>query len=105
MSVNEAGTNNYELSAVMIARHIIFRGNVQGVGFRFTAVRIAQRHGVAGWVRNLPDGTVEMFAQGQSEDVEDCLRDIQEAFRGYIVRTDSEQAPVEPDRTDFRITY
>jgi len=85
LSVNEAGIDNYELSAVMIARHIIFRGNVQGVGFRFTAVRIAQRHGVAGWVRNLPDG--------------------QEAFRGYISGADSEQAPLEPDRTDFRITY
>lgn len=47
--------------------HVVVRGIVQGVGFRAFTVRAAQRHGVRGWVRNLPDGTVEIAAQGAPE--------------------------------------
>ena len=54
----------------MIAKRIIFIGRVQGVGFRFTAHSIARRCQLTGFVRNLPDGSVEMFAQGQAEDIE-----------------------------------
>ena len=43
--------------------HIIVRGRVQGVGFRFHAERVAQRHAVAGWVRNLATGDVEILAR------------------------------------------
>ena len=67
-----------------IAKHIIFSGRVQGVGFRFTARRIAVRYELSGFVRNLPNGTVEMFAQGCVDDVDRCLRDINESFAGYI---------------------
>ena len=47
-----------------IAKHIIFKGQVQGVGFRYTTHRVAGRYDVTGFVRNLPDGTVEMLVQG-----------------------------------------
>jgi acylphosphatase len=40
------------------------RGRVQGVGFRFYAEDVAQELGLAGWVRNVPDGTVEAYAEG-----------------------------------------
>jgi acylphosphatase len=49
----------------MIARRIVVRGRVQGVGFRYAMVDAAERHGVAGWVRNRRDGTVEAFVQGE----------------------------------------
>ena len=49
-----------------IARHIVFSGRVQGVGFRFTAHRIALRYELTGFVRNLPDGTVEVVAEGEA---------------------------------------
>lgn len=54
----------------MARQHIIVRGRVQGVGFRLAARAEAERLGVAGWVRNLPDGTVEAVAEGEPQAVE-----------------------------------
>ena len=87
------------------ARHVIFIGHVQGVGFRFTADRMANRHQLTGFVRNLPDGTVEMLAQGSAEDIDDCIRDIKESFAGYLRDTQIQQVPPDPRYTDFRITF
>jgi acylphosphatase len=87
------------------AKHIIFTGQVQGIGFRFTALDIANRYKLTGLVRNLPDGTVEMITQGPSEDVADCIRDIKEAFEGYIRETKTEEIPPDPKYTDFKITF
>ncbi len=53
----------------MIARHLVIRGRVQGVGYRYAAVDAAQRHQVAGWVRNCNDGSVEALVQGDAESV------------------------------------
>ena len=49
----------------MGARRFVVRGRVQGVGFRWFATRAAQRLGVRGWVRNLPDGSVEVVASAE----------------------------------------
>ena len=49
----------------MIARHLVVRGRVQGVGFRFHMRGEAMRLGVTGWVRNRSDGTVEALVQGE----------------------------------------
>ena len=48
----------------LIRWHIVFRGEVQFVGFRHTAYRLAKSLGLTGWVKNLDDGTVEAEAQG-----------------------------------------
>ena len=88
-----------------IAKHIIFIGRVQGVGFRFTALDIARRHRINGFVRNLPDGTVEMVAQGNPEAVSDCIRDINESFSGYIRDTRIEEIPANPECEEFKITF
>ena len=87
------------------AKHIIFTGRVQGIGFRFTALDIANRYKLTGMVRNLPDGTVEMVAQGPSDDIADCIRDIKEAFEGYIRETKTKEIPPDPKYTDFKITF
>jgi len=89
----------------MVAKHVIFEGRVQGVGFRFTALRIANRYGLTGWVRNVPDGTVEMLAQGGTEDVNHCLQDIQESFEGYITQTRTRDSSEDTKYVNFRITY
>ncbi len=59
-----------------IARRYVISGRVQGVGFRFFAEDAAAREGLHGWVRNLPDGRVEIFAEGEAEAVERFERKI-----------------------------
>ncbi|MBO6767932.1 MAG: acylphosphatase [Erythrobacter sp.] len=51
----------------MTARHLIVHGRVQGVFYRDWTVETARDHGLAGWVRNLPDGTVEAHLEGDGE--------------------------------------
>lgn len=54
----------------------VFKGKVQGVGFRWTVVDHAERLSLAGTVQNLSDGSVEVFAQGKKEDLEAFLNAI-----------------------------
>ena len=61
------------------------RGHVQGVFFRETTRRQAQAQGVAGWVRNQPDGTVEAVFEGEREAVERLVAYIREGPRGARV--------------------
>ena len=88
-----------------IAKHIIFRGRVQGVGFRYTTYRVAARYDVAGFVRNLPDGTVEMLAQGPADEVDRCIREVQDSFAGYIRDARIEQVPCNPRYSEFGIVH
>jgi acylphosphatase len=55
---------------MLVAKRFFIAGRVQGVGFRFFAEAAATREGVHGFVRNLPDGLVEAFAEGDAEAVE-----------------------------------
>jgi len=87
------------------AKRVIFRGRVQGVGFRYTAHSVARQYEVAGFVRNLPDGTVEMLLQGDATQIDNCIADVQAEFAGHIRDTQIEPAPYNPRYTDFRITY
>ena len=54
----------------MIGRHYIIRGHVQGVGFRYFVARHARAFGLAGWVRNLPDGSVAAHAAGAASSLD-----------------------------------
>jgi acylphosphatase len=53
-------------------------GRVQGVAYRFYAEKYAGRLGITGWVRNLPDGRVEVLAEGSAESVETFLERLRE---------------------------
>ncbi|HSW01809.1 MAG TPA: acylphosphatase [Sedimentisphaerales bacterium] len=85
------------------ARHVVFRGRVQGVGFRYTSRQIASHYAVTGFVRNCPDGTVEMFIQGEPDEIDNCIADIQSEFAGHVRDTQIEPAAFSPRYTDFRI--
>ena len=65
-------------------RRLIYIGRVQGVGFRFTTASIARRHPVAGFVRNLTDGTVELVAEGLGTAVDRFLGEIAATFESNI---------------------
>lgn len=67
--------------------HVLFSGRVQGVGFRYTVCRIAQRYAVTGFVRNLPNGDVELLAEGEETVLSDFLHEIRNSqLREYILR-------------------
>lgn len=53
--------------------HLFISGKVQGVSYRANAQRMAIMQGLAGWVRNLPDGRVEIFAQGEEKNLRNLL--------------------------------
>lgn len=59
-----------------VARRFFVSGGVQGVGYRFFAQRVAARHQVVGYVRNLHDGRVEALAEGEFESVEAFKHDL-----------------------------
>jgi acylphosphatase len=89
----------------LTARKIVFSGRVQGVGFRFTALNIANRCELKGYVRNIPEGDVEMVAQGLAEMIDECIRDLQDSFVGSVSHIDIEEATPDPKFTDFKITF
>ncbi|MDX6397359.1 MAG: acylphosphatase [Gaiellaceae bacterium] len=69
----------------MLRRRVVVQGHVQGVFFRETARRRALAAGVAGWVRNAPDGSVEAVFEGEAEAVERLLAFAREGPRGARV--------------------
>lgn len=72
----------------IIRRHYIFRGDVQGVGFRYRASHAAAYYGVSGYVRNCMDGSVEMEAEGTAHDIDDMILSIEKGH--YICIEDME---------------
>lgn len=75
--------------AMRTAREIRVSGLVQGVGFRWTAKRIADRLGVDGWVRNNPDGTVSLEVEGTETQIREFLESLDDAMGSYIQKLDS----------------
>ena len=69
----------------MIRRRVIVHGRVQGVFFRDSARRLARQHGLAGWVSNRPDGTVEAVFEGEADAVDRLVAFVQKGPRGADV--------------------
>ncbi len=65
-------------------RRVLYHGRVQGVGFRYTTASIARRYPVVGFVRNLPDGSVELVAEAEPSVLDQLLADIASEFSGNI---------------------
>jgi acylphosphatase len=86
------------------SKRIVYRGRVQGVGFRYTAVRLAESFPVAGYVRNLADGTVEMCVEGSADSVNQFLSAVQGRMGTYIEASSvTDQDPEGMER--FQIRY
>ena len=88
----------------MQRRHVLIYGFVQGVGFRFGVERAASSRGVAGWVRNRPDGAVEAVFEGEPADVEALVDFCHRGPRGaQVERVDVEEESAE-GLGGFRVT-
>ena len=64
--------------------HIYFSGRVQGVGFRYTSREVAKRYEVSGWVKNLPNGSVEMIVEGATDQLKKYVADLSESTYGNV---------------------
>ncbi|MFH1791667.1 MAG: acylphosphatase [Candidatus Omnitrophota bacterium] len=85
--------------------HIIYTGTVQGVGFRWTAEKSANSAGVTGWVRNVPDGTVEVMAEGEEEALVGLIRAIKNVMQHYIEDTAVEWLDYKDEFKGFRVRF
>jgi acylphosphatase len=65
-------------------REVIYSGNVQGVGFRYTTRSLAKGFAITGYVKNLPDGGVQVVAEGTRSEIEAFLSAIQSEMSGYL---------------------
>jgi acylphosphatase len=63
---------------------VFFTGRVQGVGFRYQALQVAKGFEVSGFVMNLPDGRVQLEAEGAVAEVRDFVVAVQERMEGYV---------------------
>lgn len=84
---------------VMMARRLFYTGRVQGVGFRYSVKQLAAGYDVLGWVRNLPDGRVELWLQGGAEEVRAMEQAVVESHLGGFIR----ETEVKQEKPDGRL--
>ncbi len=85
--------------------HVYYSGRVQGVGFRFIAQRIAQNIGIAGWVKNLPDGRVELVGEGEEVQLKKLTLEIDEYLKDYISDTEVNWMEATGEHKDFGVRF
>ena len=85
----------------MIRRRIVFRGWVQGVGFRYRACHAAALYGATGWVKNEYDGSVTMEIQGTEAQIDQVILAIERGSFVRIENIDSRTIPVRADEQGF----
>ena len=86
-------------------RILTFSGHVQGVGFRFSACRAAEGHDVTGYVRNLPDGGVEIVIEGDRDEIQHFVDDVRSRMHGYIRKVSQQSAPHQNAFRGFGVRY
>ncbi len=89
----------------MVRAHVLFSGTVQGVGFRYTTQRFASSLKLTGWVKNLPDGRVELVCEGPREQVENFVYKLDKYYEARIGHKDIDWLEAKKTFTDFVIAY
>ena len=84
---------------MIVRKHIIFRGRVQGVGFRYHSTYKAENLGLTGWVRNCYDGSVEMEVQGDPNKINDLILYLQ--AQRFIQIEEMEKSPFRRRKLHF----
>lgn len=91
------------MSAKILELHAIVKGDVQGVGFRFTTQQLANSMNIRGSVRNLPDGSVEIFALASQKFLEQFLTELSETFPQKIAEMEVKYTEANNIPPDFTI--
>jgi len=87
----------------MTRQRILFFGNVQGVGFRYTTCSVARGFEVTGFVRNCPNRSVELVAEGEPKEIERFLDTLRDQMSGHIVREEVFEEPATDEFGGFGI--
>ena len=82
----------------IIRAHLIFKGYVQGVGFRYRAYHVATRYGLTGWVKNEWNGSVTVEVQGDRETINRFIREVQEGRFIDVLDMTMATIPLEDER-------
>ncbi len=91
---------------MQVARRFLIDGEVQGVGYRFFALRAAARHQMLGTVRNLPDGRVEVVAEGERAAMDEFKMELATGPRLAVVSSlDETDIAVTGLFRDFRVDH
>jgi acylphosphatase len=85
--------------------HVLYSGQVHGVGFRFTAERIALSSGITGFAKNLTDGTVEIVGEGNQDQLEIFLQELKNEMRGHISDSRVDWEPGTGEFSSFEIRF
>jgi acylphosphatase len=86
--------------------HVYYSGTVQGVGFRYTVDRLARETAVSGWVKNIPDGRVELLCEGEETSLKELLRKIKSGtMRNYIDSADVSWSEPSDEFEGFEIRF
>jgi acylphosphatase len=90
----------------MLAKQVFYGGHVQGVGFRYSVKQIAKGFAVTGWIRNLPDGRVELQVGGEANELNDFLEAIaQSELRAHIREMTATPLAAAPVARGFEIRH
>ena len=96
---------NPESNPTRIRRTLHFSGRVQGVFFRATTCEVASPFDVTGFVRNLPDGRVELVAEGMATELDRLQAAVMDAMRSNITEVSRTDGPATGEFAAFRIAY
>lgn len=89
----------------MQRREVHYSGSVQGVGFRYTTRQVASRYDVSGFVKNLPDGRVQLVAEGERDELDRFLEAVSQAMNGYIRDAETAERDATGEFSDFGIRF
>ena len=91
------------MSEPVLHATVHFSGHVQGVGFRYATLQVAKEFDVAGYVRNLADGRVQLEVEGRPRTVDAFIAAVEERMHGHVRKTERTQQERAPALKGFEI--
>lgn len=89
-----------------VARYFLISGKVQGVGYRYFAMRAANEYQVSGYVKNLASGQVEVVAEGQREAIEGLKKELAAGpYHAQVAQIEEKALEISGKYQGFRVEY